>query len=63
MSEGLSPGRAGRLVLGWARGEAGPLWEVIPLPHGETIQEELREKWKATLLSSNQLPSLVQKPK
>lgn len=63
VSEGLSTRRVGSIALGWARGEAGPLREAIPPPRGETTQEELRERWAATLLSSNQLPSLVQKPK
>lgn len=63
VSAGLSPRRVGSIALGWAWGEAGPLREAVPPPREETTQEELRERWAATLLSSNQLPSLVQKPK
>lgn len=41
-----------------------PLWEVVPLPHGETVQAGLRQRWGATALpSSDQLPNLEQKSK
>lgn len=63
VSAGLSPRRVRSPALGWAWGEAGPVQAAIPPPREETAQEELRERWAATFLSSNQLPSLAQKPK
>lgn len=61
-AEGLLPKRDGNFGLWCIRGEVRLLREAVPLPHGETMQPGLRERWAAILflLSSNQFPNLGQ---